>query len=846
MKNLVQISLAGRRGARPRGLTRRTVIRGLNKFGARLLLCLGLASASPARGADFFILMDTSGSMRESVPSTAGQMRIKVLVKAASDYIRALPNGSRLMLMAFNEGLRSEETVLRTEEDRRRAVAWVERLEDETQHGRRTALWGAMRQAFRAATACAEQNPRQTVSVRVLSDGLDTVTGESPAQALPQLRREFPRVDGQSINAELVLFGMFDLSAFAWSGLSVQTNTTLKHLFPPVIAWSPDPFEAGQPVAFFDASTNAFEAYEWYVNDQPAGTSKTLIRDFSRGETGRIKLVGIAPSRRLAATVAVTPSDTELTADFIFTAGDIRPDMAVNLFGRASGRPTSWEWFVNGNLCARGQDCAIKFPAVGKYQVVLAVTDATGHRAEASRWLEVHDTRVNVGFRFVPEAPSSGAAVQFISEVSDLKAKVRWSFGDGGTSTDPHPSHVYCLPESEARSFEVLLTVTTEEKRMFTARRVVSVLPEPLKVGIRAPGASVVSGQTLQLASEVTGQPMRFEWTSDDGWTSNERHPSRLFVLSGNQAREVKIILRVHSASGRTATATKSILVLPEKKFAAPIARFRAFGGGEHKAGLPVEFIDESTNAVESYSWDFNEEGRSTAKNPSFVFVSSGPKRVRLVVRGPGGSATNELALRIVPRYTAPGIIRVIADKTQGTVPLTVNFRATATGDFTKARWSFGDGLTAFGTNTTHTFTNPSSYQVLLVLEPSDRNHRCPQAGLLVEAYPASMSWPVPAAAGALALAGLAGLARKRRLRPLFGTLWCELRGQKTPVSLTGKELCLNALNLPAWNPAQEYIIRNRGTIHVCGQDGSKRDLPSLRDTPLNLDGLALQIDTDN
>jgi len=812
-------------------------------------LFLALAVVGPARAADFVILLDCSGSMREGVKHMSGQMRITVVEKSARNYIQSLPSGSRLKLIAFNDTIREDEIVLRSDEDRQRAIRWVESLEAETRKNRGTALWTAVRRALRVATGYAHQNPGQLITVRVLSDGLDTETRQTPAQALPALQKDFPLVDGESIKANLLLLGSFDMSVFShvtWPGFEVGTNPELKDLFPPVIAWSPDPVEAGKLVAFYDNSNGTFDAYEWSVNDAAVGTGKSLVIKFNRGETKKITLTGISNGRRLSATASVTARDSELSADFVISTSEIEPNKPVDFFGRATGQPVTWEWFIDGNAFAKGQDCATKFPTAGEYTVKLVVADATGHSAEAVKRVLVREQMVKVDFTFAPEPATNGEPVRFISDVSVPTTNFFWAFGDGVTSRERHPVHVYTSVTNSPEEFEAVLTVTQESGRSFSARKRVHVLPERLEADFKTPAAPVVSGQTVQLASDVVGRVARIEWRGDDGWTSTERNPARRFVLGDDKEREFEITLRAISASGRSATVSKRVRVVPEVKVPPPVARIRVNGGNTHKAGATVELLDDSKGLIESYEWNFNNEATSTAKNPTVRFDKPGTKRIRLIVRGPGGSSTNEVSVTISPRFTAPAIEKITATAIKGTVPLKSDFLAWVSGDYIEAEWTFGDGSRANGTNATHTFGAEGSFQATLTLKPADPAHEPAKAALLITVQPPAPWWIGPGIGVAFVSIASGLLLWRRRLRPLYGTLRWEYHGQTGALPLTGAEFNLKQLGIPGWTPSQDYTVRNRGAIRVYGPDSYREPISSPQDAPLNIDGVSLVLDTDN
>jgi PKD repeat protein len=58
---------------------------------------------------------------------------------------------------------------------------------------------------------------------------------------------------------------------------------------------------------------------------------------------------------------------------------------------------------------------------------------------------------------------------------------------------------------------------------------------------------------------------------------------------------------------------------------------------------LTVQFTDESTGSITSWSWDFGDGGTSTEQNASHIYYSPGVFTVSLTVTGPGGSDIEEI-----------------------------------------------------------------------------------------------------------------------------------------------------------------------------------------------------------
>ncbi|MGB2983089.1 MAG: PKD domain-containing protein, partial [Candidatus Bipolaricaulia bacterium] len=76
-------------------------------------------------------------------------------------------------------------------------------------------------------------------------------------------------------------------------------------------------------------------------------------------------------------------------------------------------------------------------------------------------------------FSFAPTVPFAGGPVAFLDETTGETASREWSFGDGSTSTDLNPTHVY----SEPGDFRVSLVVTSPAGIPFEASIEIPIAP---------------------------------------------------------------------------------------------------------------------------------------------------------------------------------------------------------------------------------------------------------------------------------------------------------------------------------------------------------------------------------
>lgn len=344
----------------------------------------------------------------------------------------------------------------------------------------------------------------------------------------------------------------------------------------------------------------------------------------------------------------------------------------------SQGNITSWGWLVDGTHPGVGRTYGYSFPRSGWYEVALMVEDCGGRtathsksiyvqnrppevtpRAQMSRtsgeliadfdWSVVREQRGSFPDGFSPEGPttvdnirfldrssgSSTASVAFDAGARDLDGHVvsiEWDFGDGMTSQDAAPVHVYAA----AGSYEVVVRVTDDEGA-------VSVATLPLEI---------TAGGAIRSWEWAIGGPGSYL----QGTSSSSNDP--VFGFTDNSSESpFEVTLTVEDEEGNTASTTQWIdihNVPPTARFSyrftgepiLPLAEDIFWGGeGNRVMAAPhqpaqsgiVEMIDASYDgepwqSIFDWYWDFDgdyvchsgEEGCDTTDSPHVLFATGG------------------------------------------------------------------------------------------------------------------------------------------------------------------------------------------------------------------------------
>jgi len=190
-----------------------------------------------------------------------------------------------------------------------------------------------------------------------------------------------------------------------------------------------------------------------------------------------------------------------------------------------------------------------------------------------------------------------------------------WDFGDGNSSTDWAPTHVY----SASGSYTVNLTITTTADGSTVSSSQTVSIAEQLSTGFNAQDTNgLVDFSTTASGGE---QPLIYSWDFGDGSTAGSgASVSHQYTQTGDYI----VTLTVDSADGQQSVVTTTVAV-----YLTPVAEFTAA-----RNYLVVTFTDQSTggDGALSYAWDFGDGNTSTDASPTHTYTAAGSFSVSLTI----------------------------------------------------------------------------------------------------------------------------------------------------------------------------------------------------------------------
>ncbi|VAW29408.1 hypothetical protein MNBD_BACTEROID06-1364, partial [hydrothermal vent metagenome] len=206
-------------------------------------------------------------------------------------------------------------------------------------------------------------------------------------------------------------------------------------------------------------------------------------------------------------------------------------------------------------------------------------------------------------------------------------------------------------------------------------------------------------------AQQISGNITNWNWDFGDGsGTSTLQNDTYAYASAGTY----QIKLLVTDANGCTNLVIDTVQVYEE-----PIPDF-TLPGGSLCMNNPILFTNTTTGEAGqavTWNWDFNGEGASSEKEPTFTFLTSGSKTITLTSSIPGCANVTQQTINIEEAPTSTfsfnntcnGALTTFTDESLGN-------------NLTSWNWDFGDGTFSANQNPTHTYIIPGKYAVTLTV----------------------------------------------------------------------------------------------------------------------------------
>jgi PKD repeat protein len=376
-------------------------------------------------------------------------------------------------------------------------------------------------------------------------------------------------------------------------------------------------------VEFTNTSTLTAQQIYWDFGD--GGTSSDPNPHHTFKNTTDTTIVYEVSLTVVSADFCEDISTMEITVHPYLEAGfDFTPAEACNpheiTFKNTTYGATSYEWnFGDGTVIVTNDTLPLTHtydhddPDPVVYEIIMTASNDEGCTESVSRSLTIYP-KIIADFSVIADEGCNQLEVQFINNSTGVHEYL-WDFGDGGTSSDPEPFHIFKNESfTDIDTFNVWLYVESEFLCRDSISMSITVYPA-IKADFTIDIVEDCSPFEVEINNHSAGV-LNYSWNFGNGDSSDSGNPviTHTFYNTGNETETYTIELIVDNEYGCTDTLRQDIRVFPEVR-----ADFTPVVTGCHP--LDVNFLNNSENA-DYYFWDFGDDNYSDKENPVHTYYN--------------------------------------------------------------------------------------------------------------------------------------------------------------------------------------------------------------------------------
>jgi gliding motility-associated-like protein len=458
----------------------------------------------------------------------------------------------------------------------------------------------------------------------------------------------------------------------------------------------------GSPVEFLDISTvssGTITGWSWDFGDGTSSSSDEPVHIYN--DPGSYPVVLTVTTNEGCISTYINNVNIYPNPAAQFLSSDVCLGSGITYLNQSAvsgGISFTSLWSFSDGTQSTSTSPAHTYTSSGTFNVILTITSANGCVSNASKTSRVYIPPTTL---FIAPDVCQGAVTRFDdNSYSQDGSIVRWlwNFGDGTTSTEGNPTHLY----TGTGQYHVNLTTTSSFGCSSPYQDTVEVYTKPIS---RIQTANVCEGIDVQFINTTinnTGTPVTYLWDLGNGYTSSDS----AITYNFNQPGTYDVTLTATSGYGCSDTQLNRLTVYPN-----PVVNFNGNNVCLNSATSFTNTSNIPSGSIQSYTWDFGDGSGSGQTNTNHQYSSPGVYQVGLYAvsnQGCVNSYTSEVIVHPNPTV-------MFAAAYQGCAPLNASFNPNtviSTGTIEGWLWNFGDGNISTDQYAQHTFTQGGNFDV--------------------------------------------------------------------------------------------------------------------------------------
>ncbi len=366
-------------------------------------------------------------------------------------------------------------------------------------------------------------------------------------------------------------------------------------------------------------------------------------------------------------------------------------------------------WNFGDGAMGFGITTSHTYVASGSYQVSMTITTTSGCIQTKTHIVYILPNPVAI-FSFEEDCMGEVTSFTDLSySITGIPNTWAWNFGDGSTSNQQNPTHLFSL----AGEYTVSLQVTDNNGCTAQSSELVSAYPLPT-AGFEFTNACQSTPTVFSDTSNGNGSLVnQWDWNFGDlgsgaNNSSTLQNPTHTYPTGGIYLAT----LLITTNHGCTSQISKQIAVNQP-----PVSSFTVT---QTCFGDTTWFVDLSMPSVSpilSWQWDFGDGGSSNLQNPSHKYAVGGQYTVTLAVTDANGCIDTHNGLAVV--HALPTALFQFNEACEGQMAYFTDYSNGAGSTINTWNWNFGDltsGAANYSTlqNPSHLYQIQGTYQVTL------------------------------------------------------------------------------------------------------------------------------------
>ena len=318
--------------------------------------------------------------------------------------------------------------------------------------------------------------------------------------------------------------------------------------------------------------------------------------------------------------------------------------------------------------------------------------------------------------------PANSALVHFFDQSLGAATDWFWDFGDGTTSTEQNPTHLFPVIPGPYATYNVCLTIMSPNLNCYDTFCKIVIIAANQNCYADFTATQIVPSPSLSYQvffDDISaGNIQTWTWDFGDGNIEVINYPENpdvyhTYTVPGfyNVCLNIVGSDSCYDYKCETIAVSDSIPGCQAQYTYYPL---------NSNAGNSIQFIDLSSGSPTQWFWNFGDGTSSSLQNPVHTFGAPGTYYVCLTIGGPYCQSVWCADVEVGPT------INCVNYFTYSNIGLSVNFQGyMVTGVNALYTWDFGDNNCGVGENVIHTYSNPGIYFVTLTTTTTDPGVIC-------------------------------------------------------------------------------------------------------------------------